>query len=47
MIPLCLDSPVFSPVDGGPWMLARLAVQATDYAHSQMIEHLLKVRIEV
>ncbi|XP_078370774.1 polyunsaturated fatty acid 5-lipoxygenase-like [Oculina patagonica] len=39
------DSPVFSPVDGGSWMMARLAVQATDYAHSQMIEHLLKLHL--
>lgn len=40
---LSTDSPVFSPVDGGSWMLAKMVVQATDYAHSQMIEHLLKV----
>jgi len=39
------DSPVFSPVDGVSWMMARLVVQATDYAHSQMIEHLLKVHL--
>lgn len=39
------DSPVFSPVDGGSWMLARSVVQATDYAHSQMIEHLLKLHL--
>ena len=38
------DSPVFAPSDGGSWMLARQVVQATDYTHSQMIEHLLKVR---
>lgn len=39
------DSPVYSPMDGGSWMLAKMVVQATDYAHSQMIEHLLKVHL--
>lgn len=39
------DSPVFAPSDGGSWMLARQVVQATDYTHSQMIEHLLKVHL--
>jgi len=39
------DSPVFSPADGGSWMLAKMVVQATDYAHSQMIEHLLKIHL--
>ncbi|XP_078365273.1 allene oxide synthase-lipoxygenase protein-like [Oculina patagonica] len=39
------DSPVFSPSDGGSWMLAKSVVQATDYAHSQMIEHLLKIHL--
>ena len=29
-------------MDGDSWMLAKMVVQATDYAHSQMVEHLLK-----
>jgi len=44
LLPISTDSPVFSPVDGGSWMLAKMVVQATDYAHSQIVEHLLKVR---
>lgn len=39
------DSPVFSPMNGGSWMLAKWAVQATDYAYSQIIEHLLKIHL--
>jgi len=29
-------------MDGDSWMLAKMVVQATDYVHSQMVEHLLK-----
>lgn len=38
-----VDAPVFSPSDGDYWTLAKWIVQATDYAHGQMVEHLLKV----
>lgn len=38
------DASVFSPSDGDYWTLAKWIVQSTDYAHGQMVEHLLKVR---
>lgn len=39
------DAPVFFPSDGDYWTLAKWIVQATDYAHGQMVEHLLKVHL--
>lgn len=36
---------MFSPGDGDSWMFAKSVVQATDYEHGQIVEHLLKVRI--
>ena len=38
-----LDSAVYTPEDGGNWMLAKLNVQITDLGYAQIVEHLAKV----
>ena len=38
-----LDSAVYTPDDGGNWMLAKLNVQVTDFGYGQIVEHLAKV----
>ena len=40
-----LDSAVYTPEDGGNWMLAKLNVQITDLGYAQIVEHLAKVMI--
>ena len=40
-----LDSAVYTPDDGGNWMLAKLNVQITDLGYAQIVEHLAKVMI--
>ena len=40
-----LDSAVYTPEDGGSWMLAKLNVQITDLGYAQIVEHLAKVMI--
>ncbi|XP_068761819.1 polyunsaturated fatty acid 5-lipoxygenase-like [Montipora capricornis] len=37
------DSAVYTPDDGGLWMLAKLNVQVTDLGYGQIVEHLAKV----
>ncbi|CAH3036867.1 unnamed protein product, partial [Porites lobata] len=36
------DSAVYTPEDGGNWMLAKLNVQITDLGYAQIVEHLAK-----
>ena len=38
-------SAVYTPEDGGNWMLAKLNLQITDLGYSQIVEHLAKVNI--
>ncbi|XP_068762357.1 uncharacterized protein [Montipora capricornis] len=37
------DAAVYTPSDGGNWMLAKLNLQITDLGYSQIVEHLAKV----
>ncbi|XP_073245917.1 polyunsaturated fatty acid 5-lipoxygenase-like isoform X2 [Porites lutea] len=37
------DSAVYTPEDGGNWMLAKLNVQITDLGYAQIVEHLAKI----
>ncbi|XP_044164783.1 allene oxide synthase-lipoxygenase protein-like [Acropora millepora] len=38
-------SAVYTPEDGGNWMLAKLNLQITDLGYSQIVEHLAKVHL--
>ena len=41
---LCVpDSAVYTPKDGGNWVMAKLNVQVTDIGYAQIVEHLAKV----
>ncbi|KAM7430757.1 hypothetical protein ABFA07_018586 [Porites harrisoni] len=37
------DSAVYTPEDGGNWLLAKLNVQITDLGYAQIVEHLVKI----
>ena len=39
------DAPVFSPVDGSKWLLAKQELNRADVMHAELIEHLLKTHI--
>ncbi|XP_028401888.1 arachidonate 5-lipoxygenase-like [Dendronephthya gigantea] len=39
------DAPVFSPVDGLKWLMAKQEFQNADILYSQLIEHLLKTHL--
>ena len=39
------DSPVYTPDDGGNWMLAKLNVQVTDLGYGQIVEHLSLAKV--
>jgi len=39
------DSPVYSPEDGGLWILAKESFQVTDFAYVEIVEHLLKTHL--
>lgn len=38
----CVDSPVYSPEDGGNWMLAKMEIQRADITYEELVEHLTK-----
>lgn len=39
------DAPVYQPSDGNKWLLAKEIFQVADFAHVEMIEHLLKTHL--
>lgn len=39
------DSPVYQSSDGHKWLLAKQIFQVADFAHAEMIEHLLKTHL--
>ena len=42
---VCQDSPVYSPVDGSKWLMAKEDIQQADFGYLNIIEHLLKTHL--